>query len=183
METFIHEQQSHVTWKCEYHVVIVPKYRKKTLYGPVRKRAGQIMRELAKRKGVEVIEGNACPDHIHLVLSIPPRASVAQIIGFMKGKSAIRLHLEFGRNHNNLQQKELPRKEVSMTNPWFFWTFFSDYRFEEGCFRWIFSIFYPFHPFSGTPNQSLLLGGKQFPHEPLQIVSRCSHTEMPGIFP
>jgi putative transposase len=64
-----------------------------------------MMRELAKRKGVEVIEGNACPDHIHLVLSIPPRASVAQIIGFMKGKSAIRLHMEFGRNHNNLQQK------------------------------------------------------------------------------
>ena len=105
METFEHEQQSHVTWKCEYHLVIVPKYRKKSLYGPVRQRTGQIIRELAKRKGVEVIEGNACPDHIHLVLSIPPRSSVAEIIGFIKGKSAIRLHYEFGKKRGNLQQK------------------------------------------------------------------------------
>ena len=104
METFIHEQQSHVTWKCEYHVVIVPKYRKRALYGPVRRRAGQLIRELAKRKGVEVIEGNACPDHIHLMLSIPPRASVAQIMGYIKGKSAIRLHLEFAKR-GNIQQK------------------------------------------------------------------------------
>ncbi len=94
METFGHEQQSHVTWICEYHVVIVPKYRKKTLFGPIRRRAGEIIRELAKRKGVGVIEGNATPDHIHMVLSIPPRASVAQVMGFIKGKSAIRLHLE-----------------------------------------------------------------------------------------
>ncbi len=105
MQAYTHQQQSHVTWKCEYHVVIVPKYRKKTLYGPVRQRAGQIIRELAKRKGVEVIEGNACPDHIHLVLSIPPRISVSAIMGFIKGKSAIRLHYEFSKKHNNLQQK------------------------------------------------------------------------------
>lgn len=105
METFQHEQQSHVTWKCEYHLVITPKYRKKTLYGPVRKRAGEIIRELAKRKGVDVIEGNACPDHIHMVLSIPPSISVAGVIGFIKGKSAIRLHYEFGKRRGNLQQK------------------------------------------------------------------------------
>ena len=105
METFTHEQQGHVMWKCEYHVVIVPKYRKKILYGPVRQRAGQIIRELAKRKGVEVVEGNACPDHIHMILSVPPRYSVSEIIGFIKGKTAIRLHFEFGRRHGNLQQK------------------------------------------------------------------------------
>ena len=105
MDSYFHEQQSHVTWKCEYHLVIVPKYRKKALYGPVRKRAGQIIRELAKRKGVEMIEGNACPDHIHMVLSIPPRLSVAEVVGFIKGKSAIRLHYEFGKKHGNLQQK------------------------------------------------------------------------------
>ena len=104
METFIQDQQSHVVWKCEYHVVITPKYRKKALFGQVRKRSGEIIRALAKRKGVEVIEGNACPDHIHMVLSIPPRASVAQIVGFIKGKSAILLHMEFGRR-GNLQQK------------------------------------------------------------------------------
>lgn len=88
---------SHVTWDCTYHVVIVPKYRKKVLFGHVRKRAGEIIRQLAKQKDVEVIEGNACPEHIHLILSIPPRHSVAYVMGFLKGKSAILLHHEFAK--------------------------------------------------------------------------------------
>lgn len=99
------EAQSHVQWKCEYHVVIVPKYRKKVLYGQVKKRTGELLRELLGRKGVVVVEGNACPDHIHMVLSIPPRISIAEVMGYMKGKSAIRLHQEFGKRRNSIQQK------------------------------------------------------------------------------
>lgn len=91
------ESQSHVVWDCKYHVVIVPKYRKKILYGSVRVQIGKIIRELAKQKEVEVLEGNACPDHIHLVLKIPPKHSVAYIMGFLKGKSAIRAHNVFSR--------------------------------------------------------------------------------------
>lgn len=97
--------QDHVVWDCTYHIVIVPKYRKKVLYGTVRKRAGQILRALAKQKGIEVIEGTACVDHIHMILSIPPKHSVAYSIGFLKGKSAIRLHQEFSQRKLRLTQK------------------------------------------------------------------------------
>ena len=97
--------QSHVVWDCNYHIVIVPKYRKKTLYGTTRQRAGQIIRQLAKQKGIEIIEGTACPDHIHLLISIPPKYSVANTVGFLKGKSAIRLHLEFSKRKSHLTQK------------------------------------------------------------------------------
>lgn len=103
MDTFHHE--GHVVWDCAYHVVIVPKYRKRMLFGTVRKRIGEIIRELAKRKGIEVVKGNALPDHIHLVLSIPPRYSVAHTMGYLKGKSAILAHLEFGKRKMPLMQK------------------------------------------------------------------------------
>jgi putative transposase len=92
-----YESLSHVKWECKYHVIITPKYRKKILYGQVRKRAGAILRLLAKQKTVEVLEGHAMPDHIHMMLSIPPKYSVAMIIGFLKGKSALWLHREFGK--------------------------------------------------------------------------------------
>lgn len=101
----IFDKQNHVVWECTYHVVIVPKYRKRVLYGPVRKRIGEILRELAKQKGIEVVKGNACPDHVHMVLSIPPRYSVAHVMGFIKGKSAIRIHWEFSRKKMALMQK------------------------------------------------------------------------------
>ncbi len=91
------KKQSHVVWNCTYHVVIVPKYRKKVLYEDTRQRVGEIIRELASYKEVEVVEGNACPDHIHMVLRIPPKHSVSAMMGYLKGKSAIRIHLEKGR--------------------------------------------------------------------------------------
>jgi len=97
MSTLTLKKQSHVTWDCTYHVVIVPKYRKKILYEQVRKRIGEILRELARQKDVEVVEGTARPDHVHLVLSIPPKHSVADVLGFLKGKSAIRLFHEFSK--------------------------------------------------------------------------------------
>ena len=101
----VFEKQNHAVWECIYHIVIVPKYRKKVLFGEKRKRIGEIIRELAQQKGIEVIEGNACPDHIHMMLSIPPKYSVAHTMGYLKGKSAIRAHLEFGRKRMPLSQK------------------------------------------------------------------------------
>jgi len=97
--------QSHVVWDCKYHIVIVPKYRKKILYGIVRQRVGVIIRQLAKQKGIEIHEGKACPDHIHMLISIPPKFSVANTMGFLKGKSAIKLHMEFSKNRMHLTQK------------------------------------------------------------------------------
>jgi putative transposase len=87
--------QSHVKWYCKYHVVFVPKYRRRSIYGSLRRQIGRILRELCQQQGVEIVEGHAMPDHIHLCLSIPPKFSVANTVGFLKGKSAIRIHRQF----------------------------------------------------------------------------------------
>jgi putative transposase len=95
------QSQSHVKWYCKYHVVWVPKYRKKALFGQLRKGAGAIIRELCRQYGVELVEGHALADHVHLCLSIPPKYSVANTVGFLKGKSAIRIHREYlGKDRN-----------------------------------------------------------------------------------
>jgi len=85
---------SHVRWECKYHVVIVPKYRHKVFYGKLRSRIGSLLRDLCRQRGVELLEGHAMSDHIHLCMSIPPKYSVANTIGFLKGKSAVRIHRE-----------------------------------------------------------------------------------------
>ena len=92
----MHEWESlaHVRWECKYHVVIIPKYRRKVIYGRLKKQIGVILRELCRQKGVELLEGHLMPDHIHMCLSIPPKYSVAHTIGFLKGKSAVRIHRE-----------------------------------------------------------------------------------------
>ena len=83
---------SHVKWECKYHVVIVPKYRKRMLYGRVKREVGKFIRQLCRQKEVELLEGHAMPDHIHLVLSVPPKLSIAMVLGYLKGKSAIHIH-------------------------------------------------------------------------------------------
>ena len=92
----MHDWQSlsHVRWDCKYHVVIVPKYRKRRLYGKFRRSVGEIVKELCRQKRVELLEGHLMPDHIHMLLSVPPKFSIAFVIGFLKGKSAIRIHRE-----------------------------------------------------------------------------------------
>jgi putative transposase len=88
------KSSSHTKWDCKYHIVFIPKYRKKVFYGKLRTRVGTILRDLCQQKGVELLEGRAMPDHIHLCLSIPPKYSVAHVVGFLKGKSAVRIHRE-----------------------------------------------------------------------------------------
>ena len=88
------QSQAHVRWDCKYHVVILPKYRRKVLYGRVRRGVGQILRDLCRQKDIELVEGKAMPDHIHMLLSVPPRYSIAMTIGYLKGKSATRIHRE-----------------------------------------------------------------------------------------
>ena len=86
---------SHVRWECKYHIVIIPKYRKRALYGQFRNRVGEVIRDLCRQRGVELLEGHLMGDHIHMCLSIPPKFSVANTVGFLKGKSAIRIHREY----------------------------------------------------------------------------------------
>ena len=91
----------HTTWRCQYHVVFAPKCRRMAIYGQIKKDIGQILRTLCDQKGVEIIGAQACPDHIHMLLSIPPKYSVSQIMGYLKGKSSLMI---FDR-HANLKYK------------------------------------------------------------------------------
>ena len=90
-----YESLSHSVWDCRYHVVFIPKCRKKTLYGELRQRLGDVFRTLAKQKECQVVEGHLMPDHVHMLISIPPKYSVAQVIGYIKGKSAIHVARTF----------------------------------------------------------------------------------------
>ena len=91
----------HTTWRYQYHVVFAPKYRRMVIYGQIKKDIGQIIRKLCEQKGVEIIEAQAHPDHIHMLISIPPKYSVSQIMGYLKGKSSLMI---FDR-HANLKYK------------------------------------------------------------------------------
>ena len=90
----MHDWQSlsHVRWECKYDIVIIPKYRKRKLYGQFRTRVGEVIKDLCRQRGIGMLEGHLRPDHIHMCLSIPPKYSVAFVIGFVKGKSAVRIH-------------------------------------------------------------------------------------------
>lgn len=80
---------AHTKWNCKYHIVFAPKYRRQIIYGKIKRDIGIILRQLCERKGVEIIEGEACKDHIHMLVSIPPKLSVSQFVGYLKGKSSL----------------------------------------------------------------------------------------------
>ena len=92
---------AHTKWNCKYHIVFAPKYRRQVIYGKIKSYIAQILRKLCEHKGIEIIEANACPDHIHMLVSIPPKYSVSQIMGYLKGKSSLMI---FDR-HANLKYK------------------------------------------------------------------------------
>ena len=92
---------NHTVWECKYHIVWIPKYRKKVLYGQIRKHLGDVFRGLARQKESKVVEGHLMLDHVHMLVSIPPKYAVAQVVGFIKGKSAIHIARAFmGRDRN-----------------------------------------------------------------------------------
>ena len=92
---------SHTKWNCKYHIVFAPKYRRKIIYGTIKKDIGAILRKLCEYKEVEIIEANACADHIHMLVAIPPKLSVSDFMGYLKGKSSLMI---FDR-HANLKYK------------------------------------------------------------------------------
>jgi putative transposase len=92
---------NHSTWECQYHVVFTPKYRKKVLFGHLRQHLGRVLRDLALRKECRIEEGHLMPDHVHMLISIPPKYSVAEVIGFMKGKSSIWIAQNIERRQRN----------------------------------------------------------------------------------
>ncbi len=92
---------THTTWNCKYHIIFAPKYRRQVIYGKIKMDIGKIIRTLCEQKGVEIIEAEACPDHIHMLVSIPPKISVSAFMGYLKGKSSLMI---FDR-HANLKYK------------------------------------------------------------------------------
>ena len=92
---------AHTKWECKYHIVFAPKYRRQAIYGQIRTDIGSILRKLCEYKGVEIIEAETCPDHIHMLVSIPPKYSVSEIVGYLKGKSSLMIF----ERHANLKYK------------------------------------------------------------------------------
>ena len=102
----IRDALSHTKWLCKYHIVFTPKYRRKAIYGQYKESIGQILRQLCNYKGVEIVEGHLMPDHVHMLVSIPPKYSVSQFMGYLKGKSSLmifdkhaNLKYKFGNRH------------------------------------------------------------------------------------
>lgn len=95
------ESLSHSRWECKYHVVFIPKCRRKTLYGGLRQYLGQVFRELANRKESQILEGHLMMDHVHMLLEIPPKYAVSQVVGYIKGKSAIHIARTFQERKRN----------------------------------------------------------------------------------
>ena len=91
-----YESLSHSRWECKYHVVFIPKYRRKKLYTELRKHLGEVFKRLAEQKECRIEEGHLLPDHVHILISIPPKYSVSQVVGYIKGKSAIHLARTYG---------------------------------------------------------------------------------------
>ena len=97
---------AHTTWNCKYHIVFAPKYRRKVFYNEKRLEIGQILRQLCEWKGLTIIEAEVCPDHIHMLIEIPPKYSVASVMGFLKGKSSIMIYSKWGSMRYKYRNRE-----------------------------------------------------------------------------
>lgn len=96
-----YEKLSHTTWESKYHVVFIPKYRRKTLFGAIRKELGELFHDLARQRECKIEKGHIMPDHVHMLISIPPKYSVSQVVGYIKGKSAIQIARRFMKKERN----------------------------------------------------------------------------------
>ena len=92
---------NHTCWECKYHVVFIPKYRKKAIFGQIRRDLGDVFRRLAEQKESRIEEGHLMPDHVHMMISIPPKFAVSQVVGFIKGKSAIHIARTYAERKRN----------------------------------------------------------------------------------
>ena len=95
------ESLSHSRWECKFHVVFIPKCRRKALYGRLRKHMGEVFRDLARRKECQILEGHLMQDHVHMLIAIPPKYAVSQVVGYIKGKSAIHIARVYGERSRN----------------------------------------------------------------------------------
>ena len=98
-----HDSLNHTKWECKYHIVFIPKCRRKVLYGKIRRHLGEVFHELARQRECQILEGHLCPDHVHMMIRIPPKYSVSHVMGYIKGKSAIRMARDFMGRHQGFK--------------------------------------------------------------------------------
>ena len=96
-----YQSLSHTKWDCKYHVIFIPKHRRRALYGQLRRHLGEVFRKLAEQKESRIEEGHLMPDHVHMMIAIPPKYAVSQVVGFIKGKSAIHLARSYAERSRN----------------------------------------------------------------------------------
>lgn len=97
---------AHTTWNCKYHIVFAPKYRRKVFYNEKRMEIGQILRQLCEWKGITILEAEVCPDHVHMLVEIPPKYSVSSVMGFLEGKSSIMIYSKWGNMRYKYRNRE-----------------------------------------------------------------------------
>jgi len=112
------ESLSHTKWECKYHIVFIPKYRKKALYGALRQQLGEVLKQLAMQRESRIDEGHLMRDHVHMLVSIPPKYSVSQVVGYLKGKSAIHIARTFMGKPRNFTGESFWAREGTLSRPW-----------------------------------------------------------------
>ena len=112
-----YQSLSHTKWECKYHVVFIPKCCRRKIYGPIRNFLGEVFHELARQKGCQIVEGHLMADHVHMCISIPPKYAISNVVGFIKGKSAISVAREYC---GKKQEKEDERHEATGFSRWSF---------------------------------------------------------------
>ncbi len=147
MTTSSYKSLTHSKWDCKYHIVFIPKGRKKVLYGKIRKFLGPVFHELASQRGASIIEGHMVKDHVHMLITIPPKYSVAEVVGYLKGKSAIAVARQFSGRQRNFngeklwargqccQNKTFISKSSSFIHGIFFIIFFTPIILSPGNYR------------------------------------------------
>ena len=135
---------AHTKWNCKYHIVFAPKFRRQIIYGRLKTEIGKILRTLCERKEIEILEANLCADHIHMLIAIPPKYSVSQIMGYLKGKSSLMIfdrfaHMKYkyGNRHFGRNQKKIAEYIRNQLK--------EDYQADQ------LSLFEPVDPFTGKP--------------------------------
>ena len=110
-----YQSLSHSKWDCKYHIVFIPKRRKKVIFGEIRKHLGQIFHELARQKECRIVEGHLMRDHVHMCIEIPPKHAVSSVIGFIKGKSALAIARQFGGKQRNFNGENFWAREYGVS--------------------------------------------------------------------
>ena len=108
----MYDNIKHTIYECKYHIVFIPKYRRKNLYGSLRKHLGELFHDLAKQKSCKILEGDICSDHVHMLISIPPKYAISNVVGFIKGKSAISIARNFRGRKRNFTVNKSPAYKV-----------------------------------------------------------------------